>query len=111
VAGSVTINFPWGSLLRGVLGADDAVLAGVGRLLAPGAGGAALVSVIARDGVAPVPPPETLGAAYARAGLRLVELRAATAAELAATRSSWARRLRAGTARPVTLLRFEARAS
>ena len=65
--------------------------------------------MIARDGVAPVPSAEALGAAYARAGLRLVELRPATAAEVAVTRSSWARRLRAGTARPVTLLRFEAR--
>ena len=92
-----------------MLGADPAVLAGVARLLAPGATGTALVSVVPRDGVPPVPPADVLGAAYARAGLRLVEARPATAAEVAATRSSWARRLRAGTGRPVTLLRFEAR--
>jgi 16S rRNA (adenine(1408)-N(1))-methyltransferase len=101
------VHFPWGSLLRGVLGADDAVLAGVAQLLAPEAGGTALVSVVPRDGVAPVPAPEDLGAAYARAGLRLVEARAATPVELGAAGSSWAKRLRAGTARPVTLLRFE----
>ena len=44
LAGALTIQFPWGSLLRGVLGGDDAVLAGVAALLAPGAEGAALVS-------------------------------------------------------------------
>jgi hypothetical protein len=74
-----------------VLGAEPTVLAGVARLLAPGATGKAL------------------GAAYARAGLRLLDARPATLAEVGAARSSWARRLRAGTARPVTLLGFEAR--
>jgi 16S rRNA (adenine(1408)-N(1))-methyltransferase len=92
-----------------VLGAEPAVLAGVARLLGPGATGTALVSVVPRDGVPRVPEPDALGAAYARAGLRLLDARPATPAEVAATRSSWARRLRAGTARPVTLLCFEAR--
>jgi 16S rRNA (adenine(1408)-N(1))-methyltransferase len=92
-----------------MLGADAAVLSGVGRLLAPGATATVLLSVVPRDGVAPVPAPEALAAAYARAGMRLGRVRPATAAEVAATRSSWARRLRAGTARPVTLLRFQAR--
>jgi 16S rRNA (adenine(1408)-N(1))-methyltransferase len=91
-----------------VLGAEDAVLGGVAALLAPGAAGTALVSVVARDGVPGVPEPEALGAAYARAGLRLLDARPATAAEVAASGSSWAKRLRAGTARPVTLVRFEA---
>jgi 16S rRNA (adenine(1408)-N(1))-methyltransferase len=91
-----------------VLGAEDAVLGGVAALLAPGAAGTALVSVVARDGVPGVPEPDALGAAYARAGLRLVDARPATAAEVAGSGSSWAKRLRAGTARPVTLLRFEA---
>jgi 16S rRNA (adenine(1408)-N(1))-methyltransferase len=102
------VHFPWGSLLRGLLGADDAVLGGVARLLAPGAAGTVLLSVVPRDGVAPVPPAEALAAAYARAGLGLVEARPATADEIEATRSSWAKRLRAGTARPITRLRFEA---
>jgi 16S rRNA (adenine(1408)-N(1))-methyltransferase len=71
LAGSMTVNFPWASLLRGVLGHDDVVLA----------------------------------AAYARVGLYLEAARPATAAEVAASGSSWARRLRAGRERPVTLLR------
>jgi 16S rRNA (adenine(1408)-N(1))-methyltransferase len=108
LAGGLTINFPWGSLLRGVLGVDDAVLAGVARLLAPGATGSALVSVVPRDGVPPIPAPAALAAAYARHGIELVEARPATPGEVAASGSSWAKRLRAGAARPVTLLRLRA---
>jgi 16S rRNA (adenine(1408)-N(1))-methyltransferase len=105
IAGEITVNFPWASLLRGVLGADDAVLAGLAALAAPGAAITALVSVVPRDGVPPVPPADVLGAAYDRAGLRLVEARPATEREVAASGSSWAKRLRAGSARPVTLLK------
>ena len=106
LAQAMTINFPWASLLRGVLGHDDVVLAGVARLLAPGAGASALVSVVPRDGVPAIPAPAALADAYARHGLRLDESRAATPAEVAASGSSWAKRLRAGRDRPVTLLRF-----
>jgi 16S rRNA (adenine(1408)-N(1))-methyltransferase len=108
LAGSLTVHFPWGSLLRGVLGHDDAVLAGMAQLLAPGATGAALVSVVPRDGVPALPPPDELAAAYARNSLSLVDAREATSAQVAASDSSWAKRLRAGTERPVTLLRFQA---
>jgi 16S rRNA (adenine(1408)-N(1))-methyltransferase len=101
----MTVNFPWASLLRGILGRDDAVLSGVARLVAPGAPISALVSVVPRDGVPAIPPTDELSAAYARHGLRLVEARPATAAEIAASGSSWAKRLRAGNARPTTLLR------
>ena len=100
-ADALTINFPWGSLLRGVLGHDDAVLAGVAALLAPVGRGSVLLSVVSRDGVpAPV---DDLAAVYARHGLA-VRSRPATPEELG-VRSSWAKRLRAGTAaRPVTQL-------
>jgi 16S rRNA (adenine(1408)-N(1))-methyltransferase len=101
------VNFPWGSLLRGVLGHDDAVLAGIARLLAAGAQGMALVSVLPRDGVPALPPPAELANAYALHGLSLVEARPATREEVAASGSSWAKRLQAGRARPVTLLRYE----
>jgi 16S rRNA (adenine(1408)-N(1))-methyltransferase len=105
----MTIHFPWASLLRGVLGRDDAVLAGVARLLAPGAPVTVLVSVVPRDGVPAIPAADALAAAHARHGLELVEARAADAAEVAAAHSSWAKRLRAGGARPVTLLRLTRR--
>jgi hypothetical protein len=89
-----------------VLGYDDAVLAGVAAFLAPGATGAALVSVVPRDGTPEVPAADELAARYARHGLELLEARAAAADEVAATRSSWAKRLRAGSARPVTMLKW-----
>jgi 16S rRNA (adenine(1408)-N(1))-methyltransferase len=105
IADEITVNFPWASLLRGVLGHEDAVLAGIARLAARGAPVSALVSVVPRDGAPPIPSAVELAAAYARHGLRLVEARPATAAEIAASGSSWAKRLRAGSARPVTFLR------
>jgi 16S rRNA (adenine(1408)-N(1))-methyltransferase len=84
------------------------VLAGIARLLAPGARASALVSVIPRDGMPALPAPERLTATYARHRLTLLEARGATAAEVAASRSSWAKRLRAGGGgRPVTRVLFE----
>jgi 16S rRNA (adenine(1408)-N(1))-methyltransferase len=103
----MTINFPWGSLLRGVLGHDEVALAGLAALLAPGARATVLFSVIPRDGVPG--PRDDVAAVYARHGLRLAPPRAATAQEIAASGSSWAKRLRAGAARPVTLMRVRAR--
>ena len=89
-----------------MLGHDDAVLAGMASLLAADAQGTVLASVVARDGVPAMPPAAALAAVYARHGLELVEARPATAEEVAASGSSWAKRLRAGEARPVTLLRI-----
>jgi 16S rRNA (adenine(1408)-N(1))-methyltransferase len=108
LAGSLTVNFPWGSLLRGLVGEDDAVLGGMARLMAPRAEGRVLMSVVPRDGMPPVPPLSVLAPAYERHGLALVEMRPATPGEVAASGSSWAKRLRAGRERPVTLLRFRA---
>jgi hypothetical protein len=103
VADSITINFPWGSL-RGVLGQDHEVLAGVARLMGPGATATVLVSVVPRDGLPAIPERRELEEAYERQGLT-VETRPATVAEVAGSASSWAKRLRAPLDRPVTLLR------
>jgi hypothetical protein len=81
------------------------VLAGVAKLLAPGAEAMVLVSVVPRDGLAAIPAAGDLRGAYAHHRVELVEVREATAEEVTASRSSWAKRLRAGAARPVTLLR------
>ena len=97
--------------MRGVLGHDSAVLAGIAALLAPGAEVTALVSVLPHDDAPRIPPADLLAAAYASHGLGLVEAREATRSELAAAHSSWAKRLRAGSGRPVTLLRAGARAA
>jgi hypothetical protein len=80
------------------------VLAGVARLMAPGATATALLSVVPRDGLPAIPERHELEEAYARQGLT-VATRPATADEVAASASSWAKRLRAPLERPVTLLR------
>ena len=100
LANEVTIVLPWGSLLAGVLGRDQRVMAGVGALVAPGGRVRALVSTTACDGRDLPPLDEAVGTAiadaWARHGLTLETLRPATAEELAATTSTWARRLRLG---------------
>jgi 16S rRNA (adenine(1408)-N(1))-methyltransferase len=103
VADEVRVTFPWGSLLRGVLGVDPTVLGGIARVAKVGGEIRALVSVTERDGLgvsARVDP-----SVYDAHGLRLIEARPARESEIAATDSSWAKRLRAGVARPVTLVR------
>jgi 16S rRNA (adenine(1408)-N(1))-methyltransferase len=101
----VTVTLPWGSLLRGALAVPDAdtVTRAITRL--PKAGGRVemLVSVTPRDAIAGLPCLDesaiaVVAARYAERGLCLVEGRPATATELAATSSTWAKRLRAGRA-------------
>jgi hypothetical protein len=104
-AGLLTIAFPWGSLLRGVLGADDAALEGIARLLAAGGRMEVLLSITPRDR-APIGRIDeeairAIGDAWCRAGLTLLEARPATAIEVGAARSSWSRRLRSDPDRPV----------
>ena len=94
----VTVTFPWGSLLRGVVGLDVEALCGVASAARPRARIEVLLSVIPADGI---PGIEQLDASYrpaiapawTNAGLELTVLREATAGELRATPSSWARRL------------------
>jgi len=94
----VTVSFPWGSLLQGVLGRQPAVLGGAAALVAPGGLLEILVSVTERDrvpGVAALDGCERdrLIDAWGAEGLDLLSLRPASAAEVAASGSSWARRL------------------
>jgi 16S rRNA (adenine(1408)-N(1))-methyltransferase len=111
----LTVQFPWASLLRGTLALDDAVATGIAGLLAPAGRMTALVAPAARDGLAGLPTTADLldGAAPALAarwlahGVVLTDLREATAAEVAASGSTWAKRLLAGrsaAARPVAHL-------
>jgi 16S rRNA (adenine(1408)-N(1))-methyltransferase len=98
----VSILFPWGSLLRGVLAADTDAAAGIASLLAPGGCVDALVSIANRDaaalGVRPLDAAD--GAVIARRwrdlGVQLSAFRPATPPEIEASGSTWARRLRAG---------------
>jgi 16S rRNA (adenine(1408)-N(1))-methyltransferase len=110
VADLVTVHFPWGSLLRGLLAADPAIMAGLTRLLRPGATLSMLLSSTDRDhgvGVAPIRREtlQALAGAYAAWGLTVTVARPATAADVAAAHSTWGRRLAAGVQRPAWLLR------
>jgi 16S rRNA (adenine(1408)-N(1))-methyltransferase len=102
IAGELTIAFPWGSLLRAVLARDDApdAAAGIAALVAPGGSVIAHFSIDRRDRLA-LPALDAISAAqlasrWRRHGLELVCWRPASAAEVHATGSTWARRLRAG---------------
>jgi 16S rRNA (adenine(1408)-N(1))-methyltransferase len=101
----VTVNFPWGSLLRGLLEADPAVMTGLTRVMRPNAALAVLLSATDRDrgaGVAPVEESTLKGVADAwlRYGLVVTDLRPATPADVAAAHSTWGKRLGAGGQRP-----------
>lgn len=97
-ASLVTVLFPWGSLLRGVVGLEPAVAEGITRLIAPAGGLELLVAPAARDGLDGMPTSTEavlVGAATAFAphGLAIVSARSPTPAEILATGSTWARRL------------------
>ena len=101
LAARVTVRFPWGSLLRGCLGADAGVAAGLASLVGPGGVLELLLAPADRDGLADLPTePGAVVAAAMRAfgplGLRLADGRVATDEEIRASRSTWARRLLAG---------------
>jgi 16S rRNA (adenine(1408)-N(1))-methyltransferase len=104
LADEVSILFPWGSLLRGLLGtapnADDAAI-GIASLLKRGGRLSALVSVTRRDAAIGVPDlAVTSGAAvaafWAQRNLDLTAFRPATTEEIESSGSTWARRLLAG---------------
>lgn len=97
----LTIQFPWASLLRGTLAFDPAAAVGIAGLLAPGGWLTAIVATAARDRLMGIPAADELldGAGpdlrrrWNRYGLELTDIRAATAGEIAASGSSWAKRL------------------
>jgi len=98
VASLVTVIFPWGSLLRGVLGQDEAVQCGIRSIVAPGGRVEVLGSVTAADHVPGLERLDAwaepaIAAAWRSVGFELVRLHPATRNELLAVRSSWARRL------------------
>lgn len=105
-ADAMTVHFPWGSLLRGLLTADAAILGGIARVTRPGASVTLLLSLTERDNVAEVDAIgertfADLASAYAAHGFALRDARPATQEEIARSQSTWAKRLRAGTNRPV----------
>jgi 16S rRNA (adenine(1408)-N(1))-methyltransferase len=98
VASVVTVVMPWGSLLRGVLGLDDAVVRGAASIVAPRCRVEILVSVTPADGVPGLASLDrdaeaAVAAAWATVGFELRSMRPATIDDIRRARSSWARRL------------------
>lgn len=98
VADRLVVTFPWGSLLRGVLGLDAEVAAAIGSIVRPGGVVSALLSVAPRDGVPGLASLDwdALARLVPPRGLVLVEACPATREEILASRSTWGRRLLAG---------------
>ena len=104
LAGTVerlTVNLPWGSMLRGALALADAEPAarGIAGLLAADGEAWMLLAPSARDRLACNVDVETrlagsLADDWRALGLDLLEARRATAGDLAATRTTWGKRLR-----------------
>lgn len=105
-ADELTIRFPWGSLLRGALALDEEAANGIAALLAPTGRVEMLISVAAQDEGRLAIPPITvadradLDARWHRHGLCVAAFRAATAADVRTSGSTWSRRLLAGRAAP-----------
>ena len=99
LADLVTVLLPWGSLLRGVLGRDDAVAAGLATLLGPTGTLEAIFTMSATDAAVTGsdagagPDVEAIRATFGRAGLEVASVRPATPDELLASGSTWAKRL------------------
>src|SRR5690242_14702167 len=98
LAGLVTVRFPWGSLLRGVVGDDDRAAAGVASLVAPRGVLELVLAPSDRDGLEAIPTSaaglaDAAARAFAPFGFDVIEARAMSAVEVRATHSTWARRL------------------
>lgn len=109
IADLVTVNFPWGSLLRGIARGEEEVIGPLARLAKPGASIRILLSVEPHDRVVGVPAidPAFLAGKAARyrcAGLEISACRLADEADLRASGSSWAKRLTTGWSRAVITL-------
>jgi 16S rRNA (adenine(1408)-N(1))-methyltransferase len=97
-ASLVTITMPWGSLLRGVLGLDQIPMRGIASVVGRDGRVVVLVSVTPADRVQGLlelghPAQPAIAEAWRSVGFELEPMRLASAEDLRASRSSWARRL------------------
>ena len=100
-ADAVTITLPWGSLLRGVVQADIAVLGPLARLTKARTPVRILLSVEPTDRATGLPPLDLASlrgnaGAYAQAGFLLERCADATPDEISGSGSTWAQRLANG---------------
>jgi 16S rRNA (adenine(1408)-N(1))-methyltransferase len=108
LADDVTVHFPWGSLLRGLVDGSCSVVGPIAGLMKVGAELRVLVSSVDRDGVGEVTPAVIASrrVLYAEHGLHLVDACWASTAVVAESRSSWAKRLAVGRARQAVVARY-----
>src|SRR5690349_7115690 len=106
----LTVRLPWGSLLRGVVGRDEAVARGLASLVTTTGTIELLLAPIERDGLGGMPTSPTglangAAAAFAPHGF-IIELACEQpSSEIRASGSTWARRLD----RPATFIRMRRR--
>jgi 16S rRNA (adenine(1408)-N(1))-methyltransferase len=114
-AGLVTVNYPWGSLLRAVAAPEPDGLRAVAGLLRPGGRLVALLNLSAAEDSAyaermelpPLDPEhvrERLVPGWRAAGLEWVEARALAAGEDPPHRTTWGQRLVRGSGRETLLV-------
>lgn len=115
-ASEVRIQFPWGSLLTAVLGAEPRILDDIAGLLVPGGRLVLLLSVIERDGIEGLARMDEHAARWvadrvaATCDHLIVDVcRPATMADVAASHSTWAKRLGIARSRPAWVLEFRTR--
>jgi 16S rRNA (adenine(1408)-N(1))-methyltransferase len=108
IADEVTVHFPWGSLMRGVLDGSSSVIGPIAGLMKVGAELRVLTSAMDRDGVGEVTPSIIASrcAMYAEHGLHLLEAEWACGAIVAESRSAWAKRLAVGRERRAVVARY-----
>ena len=101
IANLVTVNLPWGSLLRGALALDEAAAAGIAALVGPSGTVELLLAPDPRDRLAADLDVRArldagLAGDWRRLGLDLELACEATPVELARVHTTWSRRLRLG---------------
>jgi hypothetical protein len=103
-AHEITVTFPWGTLLDGVLGTNASVLTALATIARSGATLRVLVSLVERDGRGRLPEVERLAAAYGEARFTSLAIAPATREDVDAAHSSWGKRLGVGRTRPAFVL-------
>lgn len=111
IADEVNVVLPWGSLLQGVLAADEVMVGRLVGLLRAGGKLELLLSVVESDTAVDSPPLDeerarSLAADLERLGLTSEEVRLAEESDIDRLGSSWGRRLGIPSQREAWILRF-----